>query len=112
MLRYSKLTDRQKDIITNGCGGKGMGFKPPQFFFKASCNHHDFYYWRGGTEADRKHADSMFFLAMREDADRGNNIFAVTGNKLAAIFYYLAVRIGGRKYFSFGEMKTEKDLPA
>jgi len=112
MLKYSQLTDKQKSEITNGCGGKGMGFTPPQFFFKASCNHHDFYYWRGGENKDRKYADKSFLDAMLEDAERASNWFSNIWNRTAAYAYYFAVRISGKKYFNFGPMKTQKDLPS
>ena len=110
-LKYSSLTELQKSKITNGCGGKGMGFTPPQFFFKASCNQHDFYYWRGGSSTDRKIADRFFLNAMWEDANRASNIFSLLWNKTAAVTYYLLVRLGGKKYFQEGTMKTKADLP-
>ena len=112
MLKYSHLTDKQKSEITNGCGGKGMGFEPPQFFFKASCNHHDFYYWRGGEAKDRRYADTAFLDAMLEDAERALTFYGRAFNKIAACAYYLVVRLGGKKYFNFGPMKTQKDLPS
>ena len=111
MLRYSELTDKQKSAITNGCGGKGMGFKAPQFRFKASCNHHDFYYWRGGEESDRKRADKAFLRLMLEDADTTGDFFTRAWNRFGAYTYYFLVRLGGKKYFNYGFVRTKKDLP-
>lgn len=110
-LKYSDLTQEQKKIITNGCGGKGMGLKPPQFFFNASCNHHDFYYWRGGTEEDRTIADIQFLDAMWKDTELADNIFGKLYNKTAALVYFSAVRLFGWHYFYYGTMKTTYNLP-
>ena len=52
MLKYRDLTEEQKKFVCNGCGGKSGWINPPEFLFNASCNHHDFLYWRGCTEAD------------------------------------------------------------
>ena len=57
MLKYRDLTQEQKEKICNGCGSKGGFIKPPNFIFKASCNHHDFNYWRGNTKELKKKAD-------------------------------------------------------
>lgn len=112
MLKYRDLTNKQKSELTNGCGVKGMGFTPPQFFFKASCNQHDFYYWRGGKASDRKYADKAFYSAMKDDARASKDIFTLAWYMVAATAYYCVVRIGGKKYFKFGPMKTSKDLPS
>ena len=110
-LKYSSLTELQKTKLTNGCGGKGMGFNPPQFFFKASCAHHDFYYWRGGNEFDRSEADTQFLKAMWSDANIPTNIFKRIWHKFGAFTYYSLVRVGGMFFFKYGPMKTEADLP-
>lgn len=114
ILRYRDLSIEEKKLITNGCGGKGGFVKPPQFFFKASCNQHDFYYWRGGDWLDRFHADWEFYKAMILDI-REN----VKNYKLKTRFYYfiiatiyfLAVRIFGSNFFSYSKkLKTRKNL--
>jgi len=100
MLRYKDLTPEQRKQICNGCGTKGGLIKVPNFIFKASCNQHDFYYWRGGSERDRKIADKAFYKAMRED------IKSVKWNlkpyyHIWAFGYYRAVRFFGKKYFNY-----------
>ena len=104
MIKYSQLTDKQKKAICNGCGGKGGWVKPPNFLFKASCNQHDFYYWRGGSEEDRLKADDSFYEAMLVD------VSCSVWYKTVAYIYYIAVRLCGSKYFNYGAMKTLKDL--
>lgn len=37
-LKYSDLTDEQKEIICNGCGGKSGWLNPPELLFNASCS--------------------------------------------------------------------------
>lgn len=108
-LKYSDLTDEQKEIICNGCGGKGGWINPPEFLFHASCNQHDFYYWRGGNEEDRLKADNEFYEAMKIDVNE-----AVWYKRwyygIAAYVYYKAVRLVGSRYFSYGKMKENFDV--
>lgn len=109
MIHYSELNDNQKKAICNGCGGKGGWITPPQFIFKASCNQHDFYSWRGGKEEDRAKADKEFYQAMLEDI-KSQPLIKKPYYHLWAFTYYKAVRIFGKKYFNYGAMKTIYDL--
>jgi len=109
MLKYSDLTEEQKSKICNGCGAKGGWFKAPNFLFKASCNQHDFYYWRGGEENDRKYADDMFYKYMKKDCAE-SKWYEKISHYLIAYLYYKAVRFFGEKFFSYGKMKTKDDL--
>lgn len=112
MLTYSELTQEQRDKISNGCGGKGSWIPVPNFIFKASCNQHDFYYWRGCSEEDKVKADKAFYRFMRMDiADLPVSKFWL---KLCyhgwALTYYLSVRQFGKSYFHYAdEMKTLED---
>jgi hypothetical protein len=91
----------------NGCGGKGMKVKIPQFIFNASCNIHDLLYEKGGKEVDRFIADFLFYWYMLKDV----NIyakkhwyvypFAWLFSFVWATTYILGVRIGGKKYFNY-----------
>lgn len=108
-LRYSDLSTQDKINICNGCGRKGGWFNPPEFLFHASCNQHDFYYWRGGTEEDRKEADDLFYKFMKQDVAEGN-WYIRPFHYLVAFTYYTAVRISGKKAFQYGEMKDATDL--
>ena len=110
MLRYRDLTDWQKKEIVNGCGGKGGWLRPPDFLFKASCNQHDFYYWRGGNSSDKKTADKAFYKFMKKDCDDAKWYNRVLHYKTAWT-YYMAVKLFGKSYFGFGDMKTAEDLP-
>ena len=104
-LRYEDLTAMQKHLVCNGCGGKGSKIPVPEFRFHASCNKHDFSYWVGGSEKDRKRADKGFYRAMKKDAgwDPGLQVWAWT--------YYRAVRLMGNAYFHYTEFpRTFEDL--
>ncbi|MFA5669912.1 MAG: hypothetical protein WCX83_00205 [Candidatus Cloacimonas sp.] len=110
MLRYSELTDNQKSIICNGCGGKGVFIKPPDFIFKASCNQHDFYYWLGKDENDRKKADKEFYRFMRIDISEVELIKKPYYHTWA-LAYYLSVRAFGRKFFNYSDKyKTVEEI--
>lgn len=104
MLKYSSLTPEQKKIICNGCGGKGGFIKPPDFIFHASCNQHDFYYWRGGNEKDRELADRQFYEAMSIDILNAK-WYLRPYYRFWAYTYYIAVRIAGGKFFNYGPMR-------
>lgn len=111
ILRFSDLTDAQKELLCNGCGPKGWGgMRPPQFLFEASCDQHDFYYWRGGNKKDRKKADKDFYAAMKIDAK--NAAWYKRPHYYAwAWGYYTAVRVGGRTCFTYlDEMRVMEDL--
>ena len=110
MLRYKDLTDTQKQAICNGCGGKGGFINPPEFLFHASCNHHDFRYWRGCTEADRKDADDSFYKWMKVDVSE-SKLYLKPYYHFLAWSYYKAVRLFGKKYFNYSDKpKTLEDL--
>lgn len=115
MLKYKDLTTSEIRRLCNGCGKKGSFIKPPDWFFKASCNHHDFMYWRGCTKTDRKLADKAFYRSMCRDVKaRGkwwNKAFMYT----QAYTYYRAVRIFGGNpslggFHYAGRMRGRKEL--
>lgn len=103
--RWSQLSARQRGLIANGCGGKGGWLKPPSFRFNANCDQHDFYYWRGGTEEDRKTADKEFLVIMLEDANRGV-WWKRAWYRWWANTYYVAVRLFGKKFFHYRVTKA------
>lgn len=110
MLKYKELNSHQKEFVCNGCGGKGGLINPPEFLFHASCNHHDFLYWRGCTEADRKKADTEFYEMMLKDIEEAK-WYLKPHYHIWAWTYYKSVRIAGKKFFYYGDkMKNQVDL--
>jgi len=110
VLHYSDLSKEQKESICNGCGGKGGFINPPEFLFHASCNQHDFYYWRGGDEIDRKKADDAFYRFMQIDCTNEDRFIKRHLYEINAWLYYKAVRVFGKKFFNYGKQKTKEDL--
>ncbi len=106
-IRYHDLNEIQRNALCNGCGGKGGLINPPEFLFNASCNQHDFYYWRGGTEEDRKKADNDFYEFMKQDAEAVNNWLKRKTYRLIAWTYYKAVRIHGKKFFYYSTKQRD-----
>jgi hypothetical protein len=105
MKKYEDLTPEEKELICNGCGGKGGFVKPPHaLFFAASCNHHDYGYWKGCVESDREDCDLKFYEAMIEDC-KTLNWFEWLRYRPWAYFYYKAVRMFGDKYFHYAYEK-------
>ena len=109
-LKYSDLTRNQKRFICNSCGNKGGYIKPPNFIFKASCNHHDFYYWRGCTKEDFKEANREFYNLMKKDIEEVE-FYKKAYYHVWAFSYFKAVEFVGKKYFNFSDkQKTLEDL--
>ena len=107
MIRYCDLTEAQKAVICNGCGPKGGWVPVPEFFCHASCDHHDFNYWLGHTEADRRKADHQFLVEMLKDA--GDD----PARQTIAITYWMAVRLFGAACFHYADReRDENDLAA
>ena len=108
-LRFRHLHPTEIAAICNGCGAKGGRMNPPDFLFQASCDHYDFNYWLGGTEASRLKADLQFYAAMKRDVGR----ISWWRKPLASViawFYFRAVRRFGRSAFCYGKLKTWTDL--
>ena len=111
MLKYSDLTAEQKAKICNGCGPKGGLIPIPDFLFKASCDQHDFYYWRGGDESHREVADTTFYKYMKIDIeDKGLPLVPYLIAHSWAYAYYSAVKYFGKSYFYYGEPRTILDI--
>ena len=106
-MKYKDLTPNQKRIICNGCGGKGSKVPVPEFLFHASCNHHDFEYWRGCTKEDRRKADVNFYREMLRDA-KGASWIKQPYYKLWAWIYFRAVRMFGGKFFHYSMAQRDE----
>lgn len=107
MKCYEDLTSEEKKMICNGCGGKGSFIRPPHgVFFKASCNHHDYGYWKGCTEADRFKCDYSFYEAMLQDCNR-LPWYLYLRYRPWCWAYYHAVRLFGGKFFYYADEKRE-----
>ena len=105
-LKFKGLTQLERNILCNGCGGKGGWFNPPDYCFRASCDHHDFSYWLGGGDAQRKRADEGFLRAMLWDATYKpgggqRSWWRRYWLKGAAWRYYWAVRLFGKSHFNY-----------
>ena len=102
---YEDLTPAQRQEICNGCGGKGGIVKPPhRIFFRTSCNHHDYGYWKGCTEADRKAADQMLRKKMNEDVATLPWLKRIRYRPWCWV-YYMAVRAAGGRFFHYADKK-------
>lgn len=116
-LRWKRLTPPQQERaravgLTNGCGPKWKWLPVPEWFFAASCDHHDFNYWLGGTKRDRARADREFYLVMLMDAERATSWAQRWWLRRMAWLYYRSVRTFGGKLFALGDVKGWADLEA
>lgn len=104
-IPYELLTPEQKGEICNGCGAKGCWVRPPvAVFYKASCNHHDYGYWQGVTEKDRKNSDKELKRNMKKDCGR-LPWWRYALYRPWCQLYYHAVRLGGKPAFYWGAKK-------
>ena len=113
-MKFNDLTPEQKKIICNGCGKKGGIIPVPDFCFTASCNQHDFNYWKGASwgfkRLARLTADQKFYEALLNDV-------AMQPKERQHYYYrwayrfFIAVRLFGWCAFNWFRPKTEKDLP-
>jgi len=112
MFKYKDLTPEQKKHICNGCGGKGGVVKPPNFIFKASCNHHDFLFWIGFSIKHFLIANTKFYKWMRVDIKESKvRWYKKTYYHTWAFTYYMFVNAAGVKFFHFSDTKkTLSDL--
>lgn len=77
------------------------------WFFEASCIRHDKAYEKGGNELRRLKVDFGFFKAMMRDSLKTKSV--VMPLKITtAVFFFLAVRIGGPLSFNYGSKKKKK----
>lgn len=109
--RLSQLTNKDYAFLRkigaiNGCGGRSCLFSQKLakffsgFFFKASCEKHDFGYWKGGSEDRRKECDKKFLAAMISDVNRQFILFRPYFYIIAYCFYGV-VRIFWQMYFNY-----------
>lgn len=107
LCRMRNLNGPERAVLTNGCGGKGGWINPPDFMYTASCDHHDFNYWLGYTEADRKAADRKFYAAMIKDCRRAP-WYKRPFYRAVAWLYYRAVRLCGKRFFHYRELAPDE----
>ncbi len=109
--KFEHLPQETIDQICNGCGGKGGFITPPYaLFFEASCNHHDYGYWKGCTEKQREICDKKFHQAMKNDTTRLNK-WKQPYFRAWAYAYYCGVRIFGKKFFYYADKQRVVQLP-
>jgi hypothetical protein len=101
---YEDLKPWELDAVATECGPQWfprfIAKHIPQYTFRDPCRQHDFDYWVGGTELDRKITDLKFFVRMLKSGP----------NKKEAWRYYKLVRQFGWVSFHYGEKRTYADL--
>ena len=100
---YWELPLCLKSIICNGCGPKAWFIPVPEFCFTASCDHHDYKYFLGGTAEDRLKADIEFYKAMKNDANTHSPFWLRRRYLVWAWIFFVAVRLFGSPAFWYDE---------
>jgi hypothetical protein len=108
-----KVLERLKEVgILNGCGAKEGVLNVPDWIFKANCYHHDFNYWLGCTEDDKRKADWQFYQAMVYDANNAS-WWLRPWYRGWAWLYYAGVRSSEeskRRFYYADQERTLEDL--
>ena len=103
-LVYEYLTEAERLAIPIGiCGPNGLGWFGrliPQGGQSVHCGRHDFAYWVGGTEKDRKNADLDWEARMLNGK----------GNRYLALFYSHLVKRFGNHFFHYGQKRGREEL--
>lgn len=99
-ITIEQLFPWEKEVLTNGCGGKGGIINPPELIFGKDCLKHDYRYWLGGSEEDRTFADNEFRDGMFKTVKKSFFLFR-PHRYIIAQMYYMAVRLFGHKFFDY-----------
>lgn len=118
MFKYEDLTAYEKKYLCNGAGRKGwQGWIVPEFVFTEPSNKHDFRYWQGCTEADRKFADREYLFGLLDRAEYRKNLekrfilMRIFLRRMAFIYYTAVTECGGSRSlggFHYDDFKRTK----
>jgi len=103
-MELNDLNEKQREYVSNGCGGKDSRFPVPDLIFSDLCDQHDLDYWVGGDEKARKKVDRKFYKRMARKA------WIDPGMQFAAFTFYRAVRRFGHEYFYYGAERVIDEL--
>ena len=108
----SRMNEYDKIVIANGCRPEWLSKKIPDklenilkpYFdeiFKSDCNIHDYKYYIGGNEQDKKIADKDFYKAMKQSVKRNAHWYSRLWFYYKAWQYYRLVKKFGNSAFNF-----------
>ena len=112
-MKWRDLSQKERDFWTmnfsNGCGPDGpLAEFIPEINFHDACNMHDFLFWRGGTEADRRDANAQFYAAMLGAINK-LQFWRRPINFVLAAWYFLNVEFFGKAFFPYSERAKTKE---
>jgi len=93
---YWELEVNQKRKICNGCGAKGskLNFLIPQGVFTEACNIHDYMYYTGKTDEDKKVADRVFINNLNRIVKASNPLLRPIRKAMARAYYEAVSKFG------------------
>jgi len=106
---YWELTKAEKILICNACGGRGgkLNFLIPQKHFQEACNIHDYMYYIGRTQEDKREADATLLYNLDQIVNQMSGIKKWWYKKLAKTFYEAVSKFGD---YYFWKGKRFEDL--
>ena len=103
---YFDLSDWEKENVLNGCGSKNSKFIPDNILglcINEACLFHDYMYYVGTTDKDKREADKVFLNNILWWVDEySRNFFLRWGRRFIAKIYYYVVKVFGEKAFFSG----------
>jgi len=108
---YWDLSKEEKKDICNGCGAKGAwyNFLIPGKVFKQSCNIHDYDYFLGKNQKDKKDADRRFYQNNKRIVNATKNPLLKRYRSFKAKAFFKAVDDFGEEAFWSNKIVNEKN---
>jgi len=94
--KYWELTEEEKKKVCNGCGAKGsfLAKMIPQGKFREACNIHDYMYYIGKTDEDKKVADRVFINNLNRIVEAMPLVLKPLAKSLARVYYEAVAKFG------------------
>ncbi len=103
-LNFEDLTEDQILEFWNGVGSNEFFIRPPHLIFGKASIKHDFYYFVGGNENDRKKADKLFLKECLDASKKQKHWYKKYFYIFMSYIYYFGLRkLGNKGSFEFGK---------
>lgn len=99
---YWKLTGDERNRICNGCGAKGsfLAKMLPQGVFKAACDIHDYMYYIGRHQDDKRAADRVFINNLNRIVEAMPGYKRPFAKALARVYYEAVSKFGYEAFWA------------
>lgn len=97
---WNQLTVEEIQLLTNGCGSLERGFPTPDFGFTDPCRRHDFDYFIGGSEIDRRTSNLLMLYGMLLIIDKKKWwVTRFCMEVVAYLYFHITEELGDNFYY-------------